>query len=100
MTGVMLGQGVVPVLLLTVHGYVCPITGVGAVVGCPRGSLSCQRAPRVPLARRERAKGVRRFDDIMGAWTRRKMPPKAPILPETFPQGSGGIEVDLRASSD
>jgi hypothetical protein len=30
MTGVMLSQGVVPVLLLTVHGHVGPIGGSGA----------------------------------------------------------------------
>jgi hypothetical protein len=29
MTGVMLGQGMVPVLLLTVHGHVRPIGGSG-----------------------------------------------------------------------
>jgi hypothetical protein len=29
MTGIMLGQGVVPVLLLTVHGHVRPIDGSG-----------------------------------------------------------------------
>jgi hypothetical protein len=31
----MLGQGVVPMLLLTVHGYIRPIGGVGAAIGGP-----------------------------------------------------------------
>jgi hypothetical protein len=30
----------------------------------------------------------------------RKMPPKAPISPKTFPQGSSRKEVDFYASSD
>jgi hypothetical protein len=77
-----------------------PSTGVGAGVGAPRGSLSCQRAPHVPQARRKYVKGVRHFDHVMGARARRKLPPEAPISPETFPQGSSGMEVDFRASSD
>jgi hypothetical protein len=52
MIGVMLGQGMVPVLLLTVHGHVHPIVGAGAIVGGPCGSPSCLRVPRVPRARR------------------------------------------------
>jgi hypothetical protein len=96
----MLGQGVVPVLLLTVHDHVCPIGGSGCRGWGPRGSLSCQRAPRVPRARQKYAEEVGRFDDIMGAWARRKMSPEAPISPKTFPQGSDGMEVDFRASSD
>jgi hypothetical protein len=38
MTRVMLGQGVVPMLLLTVHGHVHPIVGAGAAVGGPVAS--------------------------------------------------------------
>jgi hypothetical protein len=70
MTGVMLGQGVVSVLLFTVHSHVCPIGGSGCNGWGPRGSLSCQRAPRVPRARQKYAEGVERFDDVMGAQAR------------------------------
>jgi hypothetical protein len=77
------------------HGHVRPIGGSGCRGEGPRGSLSCQRAPRVPRARQKYAEGVERFDDIMGAQARRKLPRKAPISPETFPQGSGGMEVDF-----
>jgi hypothetical protein len=97
MTRVMLGQGVIPVSLLTVHGHVCPIGGSVCHGWGPHGSLSCQRAPHVPQVRREYAERVERFDDIMGLGRGEKMPPEAPISPETFPQGSGGMEVDLRA---
>jgi hypothetical protein len=106
MTGVTLGQSVVPVLLFTVHGHVCPIGGSGCRGWGPRGSPSCQRAPRVPRARRKHAKGVRlsrayvagvgRINDVTRARTRRKPPPEAPISPETFPQGSGGTNVGSR----
>jgi hypothetical protein len=67
MTGVMLGQGMVPVLLLTMHGHVRPIGGSECRGWGPRGSPSCQRAPRVPRARRKYAEGVGRFDDVMRA---------------------------------
>jgi hypothetical protein len=95
----MLGQGVVPVLLLIVHGHVRPIGGSRCRGWGPRGSPSCQRVPRVPRARRKYAEGVGRFDDVMGARARRKLSPETPISPETFPQGSG-VEVDFRALSD
>jgi hypothetical protein len=81
------------------------------VVGGPGGSLSCQRAARVPRARQKYAEGVGRsrayvvgvrrsrayvagigrFDDVVMAWARQKPPPEEPISPETFPQGSGGM---------
>jgi hypothetical protein len=35
MTGVMLGQGVIPVLLLTVHVMSVPSAGAGIAVGAP-----------------------------------------------------------------
>jgi hypothetical protein len=38
MTGVMLGQGVVPMLLFVVHGHVRPISGSGCRGWGPRGS--------------------------------------------------------------
>jgi hypothetical protein len=53
-------------------------------------------APRVPWARRKYTEGVGRFDDIMGAQARQKLPPEAPISPETFLQGSSGAEVGSR----
>jgi hypothetical protein len=52
-----------------------------------------------PSGEAEVREGVERFDDIMGAWVRQKLPPEAPMSPETFPHGSGGVEVDFRASS-
>jgi hypothetical protein len=58
MTGVMLGQSVVPAFLLTVHGLVRPIGESGCHGEGPRGSLSCQRAPRVPRARQKYTKGI------------------------------------------
>jgi hypothetical protein len=97
---VMLGQGVVLVLLLTVHGHICPIGLSGCCDWRPRGSPSCQRAPHVPQARQKYAKGFGLFDDVMGVQVRRKLPPEAPISPETFLLGSGGMEVDVHASSD
>jgi hypothetical protein len=100
MTEVMLGHGVVPVLLLTVHGHIRPIGGSGCRGWGPRGSPSCQRAPCVPRVSQKYVEGVGRFDDIMGSRARWKLPPEAPISPETFPQGSGGMEVDFGASSD
>jgi hypothetical protein len=75
-----------------------PSAGVGVVVGAPRGSPSCQRAPHVPRTRQKYAKrigrsrayvagvgrggnrsrqgaGVRRFDNVMGARARQKASP-------------------------
>jgi hypothetical protein len=91
---------VIPVLLLTVYGHIRPIGGSGCHGWGPRGSSSCQRAPRVPRARRKYVEGVGRSNDVMGARARRKLLSEMPILPETFPQGSGGMKVDFRASSD
>jgi hypothetical protein len=83
-----------------------PSAGVSAVVEGPRGSPSCQRAAHVPQARQKYAEGVGRsrayvagvgrFDDVVMAWARQKPPPEEPISPETFPQGSGGMEVGSR----
>jgi hypothetical protein len=110
---VMLGQDVVPVLLFTVHDHVRPISGSGCRGWGPRGSPSFQRTPRVPRARRKYVEGVERscayvagagrgrnrsrqgvgvgrFDDVMGARTRRKLPPDTSISLETFPQSLGG----------
>jgi hypothetical protein len=75
MTGVMLGQSVVPVFLFTVHGHVRPIGGNGRRGEAPRDSLPCQRTPRVPRARQKYAKRVRRSvltlqesDALMTSW--------------------------------
>jgi hypothetical protein len=57
MTGVILGQSMVLVFLLTVHGHVCPISGSGCHGEGPHGSPSCQRAPRVSQAKQKYAKG-------------------------------------------
>jgi hypothetical protein len=95
MTGVMLDHSAAPMLPSTMYGRVCPISGNGCRGGGPRGSRPCQRALRVPRARRKYAKGVGcshaylagvgrggerfrrdarvgRFDDVMGARARRK----------------------------
>jgi hypothetical protein len=48
MTGVMSSQGVIPVLLLIVHGHVHPIDGSECCSWGPQGSLSCLRVPRAP----------------------------------------------------
>jgi hypothetical protein len=89
MTGVILDQSAVPMLLFTVHSHVRPIGGNGRYGEDSRGSPPCQRAPRAPRARQKYAKrvgrsrayvagveqgrncsrqgtGVRRFDDVMG----------------------------------
>jgi hypothetical protein len=73
------------------------------VVGGPLGSPSCQRASRVPQARRKKAERVRRsrayvarvghFDDIMRARAWQKPPSEASISPKTFPHGSGRTKV-------
>jgi hypothetical protein len=55
MTGVMSNQGVVPVLLLTVHGHVYPTDGSECGSWGAHGSPSCLRVPRAPQARREHA---------------------------------------------
>jgi hypothetical protein len=62
MTRVMSSQGVVPVLLLTVHGHIRPINrSEHRDLGGPRGSPSCQRVARVPRSRRKSVVGVGRF---------------------------------------
>jgi hypothetical protein len=77
-----------------------PSKGAGVTIGSPRCSPSCLRVPHVPRVRQKYAEGVRRFDDVIGARARWKMPLEAPMSPESFPQGSGGMEFVVRASSD
>jgi hypothetical protein len=79
MTGVMLGQDVVPIGGSGCHGW------------GPRGSPSSLRVPRAPRARRKYAERIGRFDDVTGARARQKMSSEAPISLETFPQGLGEI---------
>jgi hypothetical protein len=116
MTGVMLGQGVVLVSLFTVHGHVCPIGGsrcrgwglpwllvLPEGSTCPSDETEVHRGVRHSRAyvagveqgrtRSQCDTGVGRFDNVMRAQARQKPPPEAPISPETFPQGSGGMEV-------
>jgi hypothetical protein len=99
MTGVMLGQGVVLVLLLTVHGHVHPIGGRGCHGWGALWLLVLPEGSTCPSGEAEVREGVERFDDVMGARARQKLPHEAPMSPETFPHGSGGVEVDFRASS-
>jgi hypothetical protein len=97
----MLGQGVIPVLLLTVHGHVRSIGGSRCrgwggpwLPVLPEGS-TC------PLDEAEVRRGGRALlMTSRGLGRGRKMPPEAPISPETFPQGSGGMEFVVHAASD
>jgi hypothetical protein len=60
MTGVILSQSMVLVLMFIVHGHVRPIDRSGCRGEGPRDSPPCQRAPRVPRVRLKYAKGVGR----------------------------------------
>jgi hypothetical protein len=107
MTGVTTDHSVAPMSPFTVHGRVRPIIGNGCRGGGPRGSLPCQRALRVPWARRTYAKGVRHshtfvagvrrggdrarrdervgcFDDVMGARARQKLSPRGWPRPRPY----------------
>jgi hypothetical protein len=57
MTGVILSQSMVLVLVFIVHGHVRPIGRSGCRGEGPRDSPPCQRAPRVPRVRLKYAKG-------------------------------------------
>jgi hypothetical protein len=97
----MSGQGVVPVLLLTVHGHVYPIGGSGCY---GLGALMAHRLARgfhVSLGRgKSKLRGSNALMTSWGLGRGGKMPPEAPISPETSPQGSGGIEFVVHAASD
>jgi hypothetical protein len=72
MTGVILGQDVVPVLLLTVHGHVRPIGGCGCRVWGPV-SPRLAKGLHVSLGRGgSRLRGLGAFDDVIGARVRQK----------------------------
>jgi hypothetical protein len=59
MTGVISSQGVVPMLLLIVHGHVHPIDGSECRSWEACGSPSCLRVTRAPRARWKHAVGGR-----------------------------------------
>jgi hypothetical protein len=101
MTGVTLSQDVVLVLLFTVRGHIRPIgrsgrRGWGSLwltvllegYMCPSGKVEGSHEGRALL---------------MTPWGLGRgggMSPKAPISPETSPQGSGRMEFVARAASD
>jgi hypothetical protein len=96
----MLGQGVVPVLLLTVHGHVRPICGSGCRGWAPRGSPSCKRAPRVPRTRRKYVEGVERFWWRHEGSSEAKTVTRGAYLARDLSAGSGEMEFVVHASSD
>jgi hypothetical protein len=90
----------VPVLLLTVHGHVhsidgseCRSWGSPWLPVLPKGS-TCPSGRGGSVSW-----GVGRFDDVIGAWARRKLSPEASIMPEASLQGSGEIEFVVRVLS-
>jgi hypothetical protein len=100
MIGVISSQGVVPVLLLTMHGHVHHVDGSEYRSWGPRGSLSCLRVPRAPRVRSKHATGGREL--LMMPWGLRRgreMSLEMPIMPEASPQGSGEIVFAVRALS-
>jgi hypothetical protein len=100
MTGVMSGQGVVPVLLWTMHGHVHLIDGSECRSWGARGSPSCLRVPHAHRARWKRAAGGRALlMTPQGLGRGEEMSHEMPIVPEASPQGSGEIEFVVCASS-
>jgi hypothetical protein len=92
---------VVPVLLLTVHGHVCPIGGSGCHgFGVPVAHCLARRL-HVSLGRG--GSKLRASSALMtsrGLGRGEKMSPEVPISPETSPQGSGEMKFVVRAASD
>jgi hypothetical protein len=77
-----------------------PLVGAGAVVG---GPVAPRLARGFHVSLGQGRSELRGSGTLMASWglgRGRKMPPEAPILPESFPQGSGGIEFVVRAASD
>jgi hypothetical protein len=73
MTGVMLSQGVVPVLLLTVHGHVRPIGESGCHGWRVPVAHRLARGLHVSLGRGEsKLRGSGAFDDTAGARVRQR----------------------------
>jgi hypothetical protein len=91
---------VVPVLLLTVHGYVHPVDGSEYRSWGPRGFPSCLRVPHAPRTRWKRVAGGRAL--LMtprGLERGGEISPELPIVPEPSSQDSGEIEFAVRALS-
>jgi hypothetical protein len=101
MIRVMLGQGVVPVLMLTAHGHVRPIS-VSGCCGWGGPMAHClARGFHVSLGRGgSKLRGSGTLMTSQGLGRGKKMPPEMPISLVTLPQGLGGIEFVVRASSD
>jgi hypothetical protein len=100
MTGVISSQGVVPMLLLTVHGHVHHVDGSEYHSWGPCGSPPCLRVPRGPRVRRKHAAGGRTL--LMTPWgfgRGGEMSPEMPIMPEASPQSSDKTEFAIRALS-
>jgi hypothetical protein len=69
----MLGQGMVPVLLLTVHGHIRPIDGSGCHGSGVPMARRLARGFHVSLGQGEsKPRGSDAFDDVTGARVRRK----------------------------
>jgi hypothetical protein len=84
MTEVILSQGVVLVLLFTMHGHIHPIGGST----CPSGEAEVSSGG---WALSMTPRGLGRGGE---------MSPEVPISPETSLQGSGRMEFVIRAASD
>jgi hypothetical protein len=101
MTGVMLSQGMVPVLLLTVHGHVRPIGGSGCRGWGGPVAHHLARGLHVSLGRdRSKLRGSVLLMTPRGLGRGGEMSPDTLISSETSPQGSGGMEFFVRAASD
>jgi hypothetical protein len=73
MTGVMLSQGVVPMLLLTVYGHVRPISGSGCHGWGVPVAHHLAGGLHMSLGRgRSKLRGSVAFDDATGARARRR----------------------------
>jgi hypothetical protein len=84
MTRVMSGQGVVPVLLLTVHGHVHPIDSSKCHSQGPPWLPVLPAGSTCPLGKAKTChRGLRRGGEML---------PETPIILEASPQGSGEIE--------
>jgi hypothetical protein len=97
----MLGQGVILVLLLTMHGHVHPIGGSGCRGLAPPWLAVLPEGSMCPSSEAEVSRGVQAL--LMtprGLGRGGKILPKALISPETSPQGLGGMEFVAHVTSD
>jgi hypothetical protein len=96
----MLGQGVVPVLLLTMDGHVRPI----GRSGCRSWGVSVvyrlARGLHVSLGRGSKLRGSGALMTSRGLGRDGKILPEALISPETSPQSSSGMKFVIRVASD